>query len=730
MKALIVDDNVDVQEIIRDIAEAEGCLTRVASTVDEALEKMSGFYPDVIFLDMWVGEVDGLSLIARAKESVTSAPLNVVLLTSPSDKVPTDVPEVKGHIMKPFKTTEVVSALYSVSSAKSPETAAPKREKWYKRLLRRKKPMIEAPVSSPEESGARFGESYVIFESEPNKIYRFVGLFNPSTYSVMIVTTDSLKAVRERFGYGNIEIRTMTSKPQGGMFDIHGLGTVVSELRKFIIDKDNPVVVFDNFNEIAKANGINNALRMFHLLLRSTEGIERTVAVSVNDAELSEKDRQILLHDAKPFTPRNRGQHMKIEKLWAREVLDSRGNPTVEAEVTVGGHKVAAIAPSGASTGSWEALELRDGGSRYGGKGVLKAVENIRGEIAKRIVGMDPSDQRAVDEAMIELDGTGNKSRLGGNATVAVSLAVAKAGALCEGVPVYKHIGGDHVTLPVPMLNIINGGKHAGGNLKIQECMIIPAGAESFSECLRMSSEIYMRLKSILASKYGVSAVNIGDEGGFAPPLDTVDEALSTIVSAVSDAGYSPGKDVFLAIDAASSEFYADGRYDVDGMSLSPGELMDHYVELIGSHPLVSIEDPFFEDDFESTAELTKKVGKKVQIVGDDLFVTNSKRLRKGISDGAANALLLKVNQIGTVTESEDAARMSFDNGYNVVVSHRSGESEDVTIADLSVGWGSGEIKTGAPARGERTAKYNRLLRIEEELGSEGRFPGISKFRL
>ena len=424
------------------------------------------------------------------------------------------------------------------------------------------------------------------------------------------------------------------------------------------------------------------------------------------------------------------GTGMEIEKIWAREVLDSRGNPTVEAEVTVKGHRITAIAPSGASTGTWEAHELRDGGDRYGGKGVLKAVENVRTEIAKKLVGMDPTDQRAIDEAMIELDGTENKTRLGGNATVAVSLAVARAGAMCNGVPIYEHIGGDHVTLPVPMLNIINGGKHAGGNLKIQECMIIPAGAPSFSECLRMSTEVYMHLKTLLKNKYGVGAINIGDEGGFAPPLDTVDEALSIIVDSISDAGYVPGKDVFLAIDAASSEFYKDGVYNVDGMDLSAGELADHYVELTKTHPLISIEDPFFEDDFETTAELTRKVGKGVQIVGDDLFVTNSKRLARGIEQGSANALLLKVNQIGTVTESGNAAQMSFDNGYNVVVSHRSGESEDTTIADLSVGWGSGEIKTGAPARGERTAKYNRLLRIEEELGSKAVYPGISKFRL
>ncbi len=421
---------------------------------------------------------------------------------------------------------------------------------------------------------------------------------------------------------------------------------------------------------------------------------------------------------------------MKIEAVWAREVLDSRGNPTVEAEITVAGHKVRAIAPSGASTGSWEAHELRDGDARFGGKGVLNAVNNVRTEIAKAIVGMDPADQRAVDEAMIELDGTDNKKRLGANAIIATSLAVAKAGSMVDGVPLYQHIGDNGVTLPVPMLNIINGGKHAGGNLKIQEFMIIPAGAKSFSECLRMSSEVYMSLKSLLKKKYGVGAINLGDEGGFAPPLDTSAEAMETILSAVSDAGYAPGKDLFLALDAASSEFYNDGVYDVDGMKLSAGELADHYKKLTETYPLISIEDPFFEDDFETTAELTKKIGSNVQIVGDDLFVTNTKRLSKGIDVGAANALLLKVNQIGTVTEAGDAAQMSFDNGYSVVVSHRSGESEDVSIADLAVGWGSGQIKTGAPARGERTSKYNQLLRIEEELGSKAVFLGKKAFTL
>ncbi|MGI5964387.1 MAG: phosphopyruvate hydratase [Candidatus Methanomethylophilaceae archaeon] len=420
---------------------------------------------------------------------------------------------------------------------------------------------------------------------------------------------------------------------------------------------------------------------------------------------------------------------MIIEKVWAREVLDSRGNPTVEAEITVSGHRITAIAPSGASTGTWEAHELRDGGKRYGGKGVLKAVENVRTEISGILTGTDPADQEAADRAMTELDGTPGKTRLGANATVAVSLAVAKAGAMAEGVPLYEHIGKGKV-LPVPMFNIINGGKHAGGNLKIQECMLVPAGLPSYSECLRAASEIYMSLKNLLKKKYGPSAVNIGDEGGFAPPVNTVSEALETILEAASDAGYAPGKEIFLAMDAASSEFFENGRYDVDGMSLTAVELSDHYVSLTKEFPLVSIEDPFFEDDFETTAQLTKKIGNKVQIVGDDLFVTNTERLMRGIKEGAANALLLKVNQIGTVTESAEAAGASFENGYRVIVSHRSGESEDTSISDLSVGWGTGQIKTGAPARGERTAKYNRLLRIEEELGSAAVFPGKKAFGL
>ena len=421
---------------------------------------------------------------------------------------------------------------------------------------------------------------------------------------------------------------------------------------------------------------------------------------------------------------------MRIERVWAREVLDSRGNPTVEAEITVNGHKITAIAPSGASTGSFEAHELRDGGKRYSGKGVTKAVENIRTAIAKKLVGMDVSDQSSIDDALIALDGTENKSKLGGNAITAVSFAAAHAGAFAGNIPLYEHIGDDGVTLPVPMFNIINGGKHAGGDLAIQEFMIIPAGAKNFSECLRTASEVYMSLKSLLKKRYGPASVNIGDEGGFAPPLRNSEDAMNVIVDAISSAGYVPGKDVFMALDAASSEFFTDGRYNVDGKKLTAGELVDHYVSFTKSYPLISIEDPFFEDDFGSTAALTAKIGDSVQVVGDDLYVTNTKRLAHGIEMNATNALLLKVNQIGTVTEAGNAAKMSFDNGYAVVVSHRSGESEDVTIADLSVGWGAGQIKTGAPARGERTAKYNRLLRIEEELGQRAVFLGKRTFTL
>ena len=432
-----------------------------------------------------------------------------------------------------------------------------------------------------------------------------------------------------------------------------------------------------------------------------------------------------------------------IAKIRSREIIDSRGNPTVETEVELCDGSVGrASVPSGASTGEFEAVELRDKSavskharhakflrSRFGGKGVLKAVENVEREIAPRIVGLDACNQAEIDALMTRLDGTKNKGRLGANAILSVSMACARAAAQSLRIPLFRYLGGANARiLPLPMMNVINGGAHSDAPIDIQEFMIVPRGAKSLREAVRMGAEVFAELKNVLRSR-GLSTA-VGDEGGFAPPVDTVDEALTTITDAVSDAGYTPGKDVFLAIDAASSEFFEDGVYTVDGMKLSAGELSDHYVQLTKDHPLISIEDPFFEDDFETTAQLTKAVGKHVQIVGDDLFVTNSKRLSKGIGCGAANALLLKVNQIGTITEAGDAAEMSFSNGYNVVVSHRSGESEDTTIADLSVGWGSGEIKTGAPARGERTAKYNRLLRIEEDLGSKARFPGISKFRI
>ncbi len=419
----------------------------------------------------------------------------------------------------------------------------------------------------------------------------------------------------------------------------------------------------------------------------------------------------------------------KIERLWAREVLDSRGNPTVEAEISTASFTVSAIAPSGASTGSHEALELRDGGRRYGGKGVQKAVDNIRGLIAPRLLGMDLREQRALDEAMISLDGTENKSRLGANATTAVSLACAKGGAMARGVPLFEHLAqGSHV-LPVPMMNILNGGRHAGSNLKIQEFMIVPAGATTFSEALRMGAEIYQVLKKLLKERYGPSAIHRGDEGGFAPAIQSTDEALNMLVRAIEVSSYSPGKDVYLALDAAASEFFENGVYHIDGKKLNPNEMIDFYVSLTEKYPLISLEDPLQEEAFDSMTELTKRIGSKLQIVGDDIFVTNVKRVRKAIELKAGNAMLLKVNQIGTVTEAFDAAHLCFRSGYNVVVSHRSGESEDTSIADIAVALECGQIKTGALARSERTAKYNRLLRIEESLGSRAQFPGVEAFK-
>lgn len=418
----------------------------------------------------------------------------------------------------------------------------------------------------------------------------------------------------------------------------------------------------------------------------------------------------------------------EIVKIWAREVLDSRGNPAVEAEVHTSSIVASAIAPSGASTGTFEAVELRDGGGRYGGKGVLRAVNNIRNEISAYLKGMDVTDQRSIDAALIELDGTENKSRLGGNAITAVSLACAHAGAMVRGIPLHEHLGSGSCMLPVPMFNIVNGGKHAGSELKIQEFMIVPAGAPTYSEALRMASEVYHELKKLLLKEYGKSAINVGDEGGFAPPLKTAFEALEMIDKAITAAGYQAGKEVFMALDAAASEFYSNGRYEVDGKVLDEEGIMDFFSSLVESFPIISIEDPVQEEAFEALARITESLGTQVQIVGDDIFVTNPKRVRKAIEMNAGNALLLKVNQIGTITEAFEAAQLCFDAGYNVVVSHRSGETEDTSIADIAVALQCGQIKTGAPARGERTAKYNRLLRIEESLGNRANFPGRDAF--
>jgi len=419
---------------------------------------------------------------------------------------------------------------------------------------------------------------------------------------------------------------------------------------------------------------------------------------------------------------------LTITRVWSREVLDSRGNPTVEAQVETEAVMVTAIAPSGASTGTFEALELRDGDARYGGKGVQKAVRNVRELISPKLKGMDVSDLKAIDAAMIELDGTGNMSRLGGNATTAVSYAAAKAGAILKGVELHEHLGSSSKVLPVPCMNVINGGKHAGSNLKIQEFMIVPCGVPSFTESLRVGAEVYHSLKQVLKKGMGAMSINVGDEGGFAPAFDTSRQAMDVLLKAIEAAGYAPGKEVYLAMDAAASEFYSKGIYELDGKKMSAGEIVDFYVALSKDYPLISLEDPVHEEGFQDMAELTAKVGDKMQLVGDDLFVTNPLRLRKGIDAKAGNAMLLKVNQIGTISEAMRAAEICFDHGYNVMVSHRSGESEDTTMADLAVALECGQIKSGAPARTERTAKYNRLLRIEENLGSKAKFMGRGAF--
>jgi len=412
-----------------------------------------------------------------------------------------------------------------------------------------------------------------------------------------------------------------------------------------------------------------------------------------------------------------------IEQIHAREILDSRGNPTVEVDIETETGFGRASVPSGASTGSNEALELRDKGKRFMGKGVLKAVENVNTEIRKALIGMDVRDQRGIDNIMLELDGTENKSRLGANAILGVSLAVAHGAADSIGISLYRYLGGTNAfTLPCPTMNVINGGKHAGNELAIQEFMIQPGGAKTFSEALRMGAETYHTLGAILVKKYGNSAVNVGYEGGYAPPLKNTTDALDALTDAIEVAGYD--KKITIGLDSAATEFYKDGKYKVDGKKFSGGELIDFYAQLIDNYPILSIEDPFEEESFEDFAELTKKLKDKI-IIGDDLFVTNVKRLEQGIKMNAGNALLLKVNQIGTLSEAFDAARLAQKNRFKVVVSHRSAETEDTTIADISVALGAELIKTGAPARSERNAKYNQLLRIEEELGKAGRFVEI-----
>jgi enolase len=420
-----------------------------------------------------------------------------------------------------------------------------------------------------------------------------------------------------------------------------------------------------------------------------------------------------------------------IEEIIAREILDSRGNPTVEVDVYLeDGSMGRAAVPSGASTGSNEAVELRDNDeNRYMGKGVLKAVENVNSLLAPEIEGYDATDQLGIDRAMIDLDGTPNKSRLGANAILGVSIACAKAAAESLGLPLYQYLGGSNSkVLPVPMMNILNGGKHADNNVDIQEFMIMPVGAGSFAAALRMGTEVYHTLKKVLQGK-GLSTA-VGDEGGFAPMLSSNEEALAVIVEAINAAGYKPGEQIALALDAAATEFYKDGRYvfEAEGKSRGAEEMVEYYAMLVDKYPIISIEDGLAEDDWEGWKKLTERLGKRVQLVGDDLFVTNTALLSRGIESGVANSILIKLNQIGTVTESLDAIEMAKQAGYTAVVSHRSGETGDTTIADLVVATNAGQIKTGAPARTDRVAKYNQLLRIEEELGDLSQFRGIKGF--
>ena len=417
-----------------------------------------------------------------------------------------------------------------------------------------------------------------------------------------------------------------------------------------------------------------------------------------------------------------------IEDVRGIELLDSRGNPTVGAVVTLssGAQGVAAV-PSGASTGAHEAVELRDGGDRYLGKGVLKAVENVNEEIADELAGYEADDQRAIDQAMLNLDGTDNKSRLGANAILGVSMAVARAAAESAGLPLYRYIGGPNAhVLPVPMMNILNGGAHADSGVDVQEFMIAPIGAETFTEALQVGAEVYHTLKSVIKEK-GLST-GLGDEGGFAPSVESTRAALDLIVEAIEKAGYKLGDDVALALDVASSEFFKDGKYHFEGQELTAEEMSKVYEELINEYPIVSIEDPLQEDDWDGYVALTAAIGDKVQLVGDDFFVTNPARLQEGIEKKAANSILVKVNQIGTLTETFDAVEMAHRAGYTSMMSHRSGETEDTTIADLAVALNCGQIKTGAPARSERVAKYNQLLRIEDGLGDAARYAGAQAF--
>ncbi|HSD78457.1 MAG TPA: phosphopyruvate hydratase [Solirubrobacteraceae bacterium] len=421
----------------------------------------------------------------------------------------------------------------------------------------------------------------------------------------------------------------------------------------------------------------------------------------------------------------------RIDKLHARQILDSRGNPTVEVELVLrSGAAGRAAVPSGASTGEFEATELRDGGSEYGGKGVSKAVGNVNGEIAGAVHGLDATDQAALDRRLVELDGTPGKSRLGANAILGVSLAAAHAAAAEEGLPLWRYLGGEgaHV-LPVPMMNVVNGGAHADNSVDFQEFMIVPCGASSFRECLRMGAEVFHALKRTLHDR-GLGTT-VGDEGGFAPDLGSNEEALQMLVAGIEAAGYRPGDDVAIALDPAVSEIFEGGAYvlEHEGRSLSAEELAGYWAELCDRYPILSLEDGMDEEDWDGWRLLTERLGERVQLVGDDLFVTNTGRLRRGIDAGVANSILVKVNQIGTLTETLEAIELARSAGYTAVMSHRSGETEDVTIADLAVATGCGQIKTGAPSRSDRVAKYNQLLRIEEQLGPDATFPGRSAFR-